>query len=716
MSSSGDENGVESVLPSEPTEFETDSDRESDLDLDSDADSNFGLANRDEWAHSYTMCHPTCGLCRFEFVEGEEFVVYKPTSQLYPRIWYGKYDPFSPSQLAIEYGYHPACVTLIQPRKLTKDWYYHLFHVTAGNSDFFEPPSSWDKRRTQWIKQTIATDLRQALGGRLPQEIYQHIASFCLRERACQLLKDLWFGHSRPNTLIQTSYIGRYTSVWAQYVEVEGLRYVKSLSTRRLTQQDTLVFKARFKKRSDTNRPETFLHIYYSQDHVGIRGIIITEDEEIPPLRIELGLSWAVHRHQKTPFRFTLRDDHIKLRKLSIHHTIKPDFMYQTRNWGVLPENFGSFPRIPLATKSPSTDRLYFESVRAVDWNSPGICGYSFYVDRHLIRGIISHKLGEKEPQKRDEYGITDDLWFHMPIDPDERVSELWLRRGQCEALSLEISEEFETLIVRTTKGRSFTPGVDSACRFPPDEGRKFWYKAIAIFPPEGPSRMFYCRAKHLWTYFAFEHTPQLSNKGNPQGVASWGNFEIEHSLPPSFNPFASYFSFAVSSASLNDVRTITPCRAWSELFRNDVVGLLFTYGDGRRRCVGLVRLDFLDPPLAVHSDSFWLGCTYKDTPVDECTPWHNSVTKLCLSEPVQNEDIEYVKVPLKGRLEWAVTPDGSAVRHVEKGEPWDEVGQVMAGRKEVLDYASPGIKTFAVPIRVMETNHFLIELRDDVD
>ncbi|CVK84811.1 uncharacterized protein FMAN_01738 [Fusarium mangiferae] len=694
MSSPGDENGVESVLPSEPTEFETDSDRESDPDLDSDADSNFGLAGRNEWAHSYTMCRPTCGLCRFEFVEGEEFVVYKPTSQLYPRIWYGKYDPFSPSQLAIEYGYHPDCVTLIQPRKLTNHWHYHLFHVTAGNRDSLS-----------LLRLGLSVE-RNGSNKQSPQTS-DKLSVVVSRKRYTNTSRASVFANAHANFSKIFGWVTAALILLSKLHTLEGIL---------LFGRNTLVFKARFKKRSDTNRPEKFLHIYYSQDHVGIRGISITEDEEIPPLRMELGLSWAVHRHQKTPFRFTLRDDHIKLRKLSIHHTIKPDFTYQTRNWGVLPENFGSFPRIPLATKSPSIDRLYFESVRAVDWNSPGLCGYSFYVDRHLIRGIISHKLGEKEPQKRDEYGITDDLWFHMPIDPDERVSELWLRRGQCEAFSLEISAEFETLIVRTTKGRSFTTGVDSACRFPPDEGRKFWYKAIAIFPPEGPSRMFYCRAKHLWTYFAFEHTPQLSNKGNPQGVASWGNFEIEHSLPPSFNPFASYFSFAVSSASLNDVRTITPCRAWSELFRNDVVGLLFTYGDGRRRCVGLVRLDFLDPPLAVHSDSFWLGCTYKDTPVDECTPWHNSVTKLCLSEPVQNKDIEYVKVPLKGRLEWAVTPDGSAVRHVEKGEPSDEVGQVMAGRKEVLDYASPGIKTFAVPIRVMETNHFLIDLRDDVD
>lgn len=75
MSSSGDEDEVESVEPSEPTEVESDSDRDSDLDLDSDADSDFALADLDERAYSHTMCYPTCGMCRFEFVEGEEFVV-----------------------------------------------------------------------------------------------------------------------------------------------------------------------------------------------------------------------------------------------------------------------------------------------------------------------------------------------------------------------------------------------------------------------------------------------------------------------------------------------------------------------------------------------------------------------------------------------------------------------------------------------------------------
>jgi hypothetical protein len=57
-----------------------------------------------------------------------------------------------------------------------------------------------------------------------------------------------------------------------------------------------------------------------------------------------------------------------------------------------------------------ANDHNYYESVRAVDWNSPGICGYSFCVDKNLIRGIVAHKLGEPEPKARDEYSKAKEL------------------------------------------------------------------------------------------------------------------------------------------------------------------------------------------------------------------------------------------------------------------------------------------------------------------
>ncbi|TVY69374.1 hypothetical protein Focb16_v001753 [Fusarium oxysporum f. sp. cubense] len=303
--------------------------------------------------------------------------------------------------------------------------------VTSGRQHYLLPPVSWTKRRTRWIKESIAADLRRVINGGLPEEICQYIASFCMRERACLILRELWLDPNRPNCWIKSLFIRRNNSIWAQNMEVEGLRYAKSLSARRLTQQDTLVFKARYRKRGARNRPAACLNIYYSEDHGGIREVIITEDNELPSLNMEPGLSWSISRHQDTPPQFVLRYDDIKLRFLTVAQTLEHDMRYEQRSWGVLPERFDSFPQ----------------------------------------------------------------------------------------------------------------------------------------------------------------------------------------------------------------------------------------NGDGRRRCVGQVRLDCLDLPLPVYSNNFWLGLVdMDDIEPEEFYPWHMRVTSLYLSAPVPNDNTRYIKIPFSGRLEWAVFGSASAV------------------------------------------------------
>ncbi|KAF5647623.1 uncharacterized protein FTJAE_1679 [Fusarium tjaetaba] len=651
MSSSSDDDEVESVAPIELSEYETDFDRESDLFYDS----NYESETESERANNpvtlqATMSGPSCGLCRFEFEVDEEFVVYNPVSERYPRIWCGEYVPGCEKFFAIELGFHHGCVALLKPKTLAKDWTHNLSHATSGPQDHYLPPVSWTKRRAQWIRDSIAADLTQAIHGRLPQEICQYIASFCIRERACLILRDL------------------------------------SLSTRRLTEQDTLVYKARYRKQSARNRPEACLNIYYSEDHGGIRQVIITEDNEMPTLNMEPGLSWSIHRHQKTPLRVKQDYKYTRLRSLRFSPTPQFDETYEERAWGVLPKDFDSFPQIPLPKYLHANDRNYYESVRAVDWNSPGICGYSFCVHEKLVRGIVAHKLGEPEPKARDEYSKAEELWFHMPIDPDERVSELWLRKGTDPMVA---RRQIDTLIVRTNKGRTFTPGLDTCCSVPVGGALKF-------------------TANWLWEYLVFEQEPDLGNKGGDlQGVVAWDQHEMQYSFPPPTGPIIYLERCIKTSASLSDVRTVAPCREWSATFHGEVVGLLLTYCDGRRRSVGHVRLDCLEPAFSVSSsDCFWLGFAKHLNEDSEYLPWYLKVTSFGLSEPLPNSSTTYIKVPFSGRLEWASCGWISAVRHVEEGEPCDdEISQVMAGQKGVLEYASPEIKTFAVPIRVRENN-----------
>ncbi|EWG36138.1 hypothetical protein FVEG_00286 [Fusarium verticillioides 7600] len=107
MSSSSDDDEVESVAPIELSEYETDFDRESDLlydsNYESDTDSEW---ERHRLAWHHTMAGPSCGLCRFEFEADEDFVVYNPVSHRYPRIWNGTYVLGYDKYFAIELGFH----------------------------------------------------------------------------------------------------------------------------------------------------------------------------------------------------------------------------------------------------------------------------------------------------------------------------------------------------------------------------------------------------------------------------------------------------------------------------------------------------------------------------------------------------------------------------------------------------------------------------------
>ncbi|KAL7762505.1 hypothetical protein ACKLNR_009040 [Fusarium oxysporum f. sp. zingiberi] len=146
--STSDDDEVESVVPSAPSEYESDSDHDS-VGLDPDLDSNFGSdiganyePDPDPQALEATMVYPSCGLCRFEFEAGEEFVVYNPVSQLYPRIWYGEYEPAYEERVVVEKGFHPCCVKLVKPKTLVENWPFNLSEVTSGRQHYLLPPMS----------------------------------------------------------------------------------------------------------------------------------------------------------------------------------------------------------------------------------------------------------------------------------------------------------------------------------------------------------------------------------------------------------------------------------------------------------------------------------------------------------------------------------------------------------------------------------------------
>jgi hypothetical protein len=99
------------------------------------------------------------------------------------------------------------------------------------------------------------------------------------------------------------------------------------------------------------------------------------------------------------------------------------------------------------------------EPIRAVDWNLPGCRGYSVLVDTNFICEIVPNNMGGPS-QLIDVNKKHEGAWFYIPIDPDERVSELWLRNGEF-LRGDNLFAKYKSLVVSYNDMRSSMLGID---------------------------------------------------------------------------------------------------------------------------------------------------------------------------------------------------------------------------------------------------------------
>ncbi|SPJ70660.1 uncharacterized protein FTOL_00388 [Fusarium torulosum] len=213
--------------------------------------------------------------------------------------------------------------------------------------------------------------------------------------------------------------------------------------------------------------------------------------------------------------------------------------------------------------------------VRTIDWNSPGIKGYTFHGKGATLIDVFPHHPGQKFPY-------------------DERVAELWVRDAVTAnspfSNCYEDSSE-RSLIIRTNKGRSLVLGPH--LRTPTDRQRgKIEYKAIAKLPQTDSSRAYLVSAstRFFQTWVAFEE------------VSVWKNRKVVLPSPQALPGHALEAEYLQTSVQLEGVIEVSLCQKSSSV----VTGLLLTYSDGSRRSVGQVRVDLLRPSIKV-TGNMWL-------------------------------------------------------------------------------------------------------------
>ncbi|CVK84813.1 uncharacterized protein FMAN_01740 [Fusarium mangiferae] len=633
---------------------------------------------------------PRCCLCQFKFELLDSIVVFNPQNRYLPPIWEGQYFG-NGETVSMENGYHSSCVN-----QFTVDFSLDdnigdaICNVTHYRNfgDFVkEPLASFETNRLRRLKEMLAQEFMNIIGGRLPLEVCENIGSHCLRDYATRLFKDAWAKKGHFGARDAAVRVTKSHAIWAQRIEFEGIQYIKSLSTTRRNQSDTKLFEA-----TDGTR----VNIYFAEDPLGIREVVMTRDDNTVLAQGE-NLSWVINRGVALPFWFKLESDGLKLRNLAMTKTKKAVANYQQRRWAVLPQHLGSCQFAP----PPGYDNLTEEKpIRAVDWNLPGCRGYSVLMDADCVRDIVPNNGGGSSSRLMDTNINHAGAWVYIPIDPDEQVVELW--RRYFEFPSSPNLTMLRSLLIRTNKGRSFFLGSHSASHYTSGRESRLTYHAIAELSPTEPTRMFYGKTENLRFWLGFEQ------------VATRDLNAVISSVKPAMPIACSNADFFTSTANLQNVRTISVCRGWRECLvlshadppGEGIAGMLLTYADGRQRSVGQIRLDYMDPPLVVTSGKFWLG---SDKSEEERLsggfwPSRSNINWVEVDTPLEDEKREYFEVPLTGSLEWHSYMAGDYYRHLvihhesnKLQDKVDEIGEMLAREVESGELGPAVVKAISL-------------------
>ncbi|PNP79979.1 hypothetical protein FNYG_06676 [Fusarium nygamai] len=385
---------------------------------------------------------------------------------------------------------------------------------------------------------------------------------------------------------------------------------------------------------------------------------------EIPLVKEEPGKWWTIFTPSEMPFYLKARFDGIKLRDLAAYKYAddQPRFPEDLR-WSVLPTTLDPIPEPPI----PCNSFLGDEIISAIDWNQPDVIGYSFYVWDNTIMKIFPHKVGEKHAY---DFGTTKQhiyTWVYFPVDSDERISEVWIRRYGVK-LPRDSPSPVATLILRTSKGRLLTLGPQLKYQQPVGYKTHAKYDLVATLPQTYPCRMYFANWEADGSWLRFE------------GASTFKKLKLRGRRNRRLELLPDNCKYQYSSAELEGVRTVTPCGYWG--VPGGILGLLLTYEDGRKRCVGQVRLDHLLAPIEVTSDTMWI--VYPDT--DEIS-WcagsdedESGVYCVSFEEPDEDEwDGQCIKIPMRGRLDWYFSQRQCHLSHRDDSEPLDEFLEVLS-------------------------------------
>ncbi|KAH7308584.1 hypothetical protein B0I35DRAFT_98680 [Stachybotrys elegans] len=354
---------------------------------------------------------PLCALCQFPIAPGGIVIGANGTCFM------GQYDQLLCESPTCHHprGFirvcHTPCARLIEPGGWKVSSVTIHRHPVATNEQ---------TRRRQWLRSSLATRLSKHRHGQLPHlpnEIWYDVADNLLQE------------YATVNVLALRGFPARYevkldNDIYTKFFEFEGTKYLSSLSSS--PQDETASLDNHHQKQQYASLPTAssladpaharagaYAYLYTAENYLGITDLIVSGSRNRPQTDRVPGTWWCEVEVMADNPTITVVSDGIKIRRISSQGK-------QWTIWSVLPL---SRPRFHLFNP---LDRQIPLRMDHLICNDELLTGYSALWDDNLIT-IQSHRAGEECAFYKE---WSRGSWIFMPLDHDERLTEIWQRPG----------------------------------------------------------------------------------------------------------------------------------------------------------------------------------------------------------------------------------------------------------------------------------------------
>ncbi|KAF4955359.1 hypothetical protein FGADI_4603 [Fusarium gaditjirri] len=510
-------------------------------------------------------------------------------------------------------GYHVECSDIAASFGLDK----RAFVQVARYS--YEPSVDEDERRREWILNHLHRIMSEKFTN-LPPEILLMVNKHLVLHYAIASLSHV--SQSSQCTIEPSK------DVWATHVDLDGIKYVASLS-------NTPKPGSRLLWKEFEGQGEKYLFI--SEDHLGIRKIV----NDPGAFAMEHGSSGCWRTLPITSKVLSFSGDGLKLRSFAAA-PLNPTICWP---YPMAPDALKNMTYHVTKDSSSSLGMNIEARMVALEFNEPKITGYSACWYKDQLVDLRTHKTEEslafyreldemathKLSKENADASTTNPSphWTYHPLSPGELVEQVWLRTMK-EADEKDTPEDErrpktpdtanETAVVLVTnQSRTLTMGRSSS---PHNK-----WKCIAEEPMNTPMRVYFSPRLGGISLFASSTVEGSDKEPSPAGLA----------------PGSESDPVETSEVSLDAVREVQICREKSQK-GDSISGLLFRYKDGSRACVGRFRFDHAKEILSVaDSTCLYLGTRYSDQGT-------RVLSEFCLSKPeYEDEYLEWKSTMWKG-------------------------------------------------------------------